>query len=143
MHINNLKIGDKVRYLELITNCDKSGYINYKESIGEVLEIHDTFFQISSDRNISKQCSVKKEDVVAKINEEPITHEAPEYVVELDIKSIKTEYPQDLIFFKGAKETILYGNYGINIESSKLKILKDYLPIKGGKTYILTIKEKE
>lgn len=66
--INDLKIGDRVKYKDKIAYCGTTT-VKEIEVEGNILEIHDKFYQISDDDNRfdGKQLSVKKENIISKL----------------------------------------------------------------------------
>lgn len=68
MRLKDLKVGDRIKYKDKIGYCGTT-IIKKIEVEGNILEIHDGFYQVSDDnkRFDGKQLSVKKENIISKL----------------------------------------------------------------------------
>lgn len=68
MKVEDLKVGDRVKYKDKIAYCGTTT-IEEVEREGQILEICDKFFQISDEYGqfYNHQLSVKKENIISKL----------------------------------------------------------------------------
>lgn len=134
MKINELKIGDRIKYKYM------SGVATYSEYEGDILEIRDTFLQISNNDFYTGQLSVKKEHVISKINHEeiPIDQESKSFkstfkLISIDIRNLsQTHYIPEIKMFG------LIDDGYVKIECKNL----NGLIFEVDKEYTIEIKEK-